>query len=220
MRYAALVVMTLAMVVSTAMGQQVITVDPEDPGSAAPPSSAPEQVIVVPPSAAEETQSPPAAMTRQEGERESAAGPAGATGASGARGVRGHRGARGSAGPPGKDADPQVVARLVLAELEKSQRGEAVEEWAKPFLDELIAEKLVLGYPDGTIRPREKPDFQRVVTVIGRIQQQLREQLKAEALARTAEDKKNERLIELVVVFILCLAIAGLLVGIKNKYSR
>lgn len=112
-------------------------------------------------------------------------GASGQTGPTGSRGAQGTRGTRGSTGPPGKDADPRIVARLVLAELERSQRGEAVDGWAKPFLDALIAEKLVVGYPDGTIRPKEKPDFQRVVTVVGRVQQQLRAEIKA------AQDQAN-----------------------------
>ncbi len=114
----------------------------------------------------------------------------GQAGTTGARGARGQSGARGPAGPP---TDPRVVAKMVLAELEKSQRGETPAGWAKPYLDALKAEKLVVGYTsDGkTIRPHEKATFQRVVTVVGRVQQQLREEIAAaEGRAKLYTDKQ------------------------------
>lgn len=116
-------------------------------------------------------------------------------GTPGARGQTGLRGARGPAGPP---TDPRVVTKMVLVELEKTQRGETPAEWAKPYLDALKAEKLVVGYTkDGkNIRPHEKAEFERVVTVIGRVQQQLRAEIAAaEGRAKSYTDSQvgNER---------------------------
>lgn len=144
----------------------------------------------------------------------------GAPGQNGRDGAKGRSGHNGRDGRPGRDTDPRMVTKMVLVELEKTQRGETPAEWAKPYLDALKAEKLVVGYPDGTIRPKENADFERVVTVIGRVQRQLREQLAAETKARKDADKSIRTTMKFIVALVLAITIAALLAGIKNKRSR
>lgn len=156
------------------------------------------------------------------------AGPQGPVGGHGSNGARGPQGLRGSAGPPGKDADPRVTAKMVLVELQKTQRGETPAEWAKPYLDALKAEKLANGQPlivgyteDGkNIRPHEQVKFERVVTVVGRVQEQLRQEIAAaERRANVYTNKEVEKMegIGIWIVAALLGIIAGWLIWGRNN---
>ncbi len=121
----------LAILASAAMAQEAINVaeamTEEPAGDSQPPAI---DLSAVLPSVEEQAQ-PQAGPS----------GPAGEPGRDGASGARGHRGLRGPAGVPGRDADPRAVARMVLAELKRAERGEMPAGWAKPYLDALRAEK-------------------------------------------------------------------------------
>ena len=110
--------------------------------------------------------------------------------------------------------DPHEVERIARAFWMALQRGEQPAGYAQAYLKVLKDENLIVGYPDGTVRPKEFVTFQRVATVIGRVndklEQESRDRRDADRGLREAMvngDTQNLDLINLILILVLVIII-------------